>query len=474
MEDNTYTLWDTESVQPLRKFVGHTGRPEGVSFHSDGRRFASCGFDKTVRIWDVETGQELHCLNGHTSNVNLIAYSPDGMRLASTGSEGTVIVWDAERGRKLFGLSTTGTAFGVAFSPNGERLFTSQESGSVDLWDVTPCGPGEMGAVRLDQSIFWIEGSRDGSRLVIWNTDGTFTARDGYTLQPIDSLNISPQLPTQDAALAISPDETQLAVGNDGHLVIWDMKSGQKTLERTVEDGWIVGRGGRLAFSPDGKHLAASSDPETVSIWDLTSGQRDWVLPVSLKEISMILYSRDNRFLIVCGNAGIVGRRCGDIYVWDLQHPEVSPKILHGDIPGVWNLDISPDSQRVAACGFGSSPEVWDILRGERLLVLQGHATVVRTIYFSPDGRYLVTASQDGTARVWDANSGAELLCYRVPGQDVAVIAGFTPDGRRVAMLGDDGCYRLLAFLDFDELLEIVRKRATRDWKPEERRRNLR
>jgi WD40 repeat protein len=252
------------------------------------------------------------------------------------------------------------------------------------------------------------------------------------------------------------------------------MKSGQKTLERSVEDGWIAGRAGRLAFSHDGKHLAASSDPETVSIWDLSSGRRDLVLPVPLKEISMILYSRNNRFLIAGGNAGIFGRRSGDIYVWDLQHPEVSLKILHGDIPGIRNLDISPDSQRVAACGLASSPEVWDILRGERLLVLQAHTSVVLTIQYSPDGRYLVTASEDGTARVWDANSGAELLCYRVPGQDVVKIALFTPDGRRVCTLGDDGFYRLVAFKDFDDLLEVVRKRATRDWKPEERRRYLR
>ena len=75
---------------------------------------------------------------------------------------------------------------------------------------------------------------------------------------------------------------------------------------------------------------------------------------------------------------------------------------------------------------------------------------------------------------MWDAESGSELLSYHVPGQNQFNMACFTPDSRRVAACGNDDHYRLLAFQDFDDLLEIVRGRVTRDWKPEERRRYLR
>jgi hypothetical protein len=75
---------------------------------------------------------------------------------------------------------------------------------------------------------------------------------------------------------------------------------------------------------------------------------------------------------------------------------------------------------------------------------------------------------------VWQEVSGVELLSLHVPGQNIVEMACFTPDGRRVVTAGDDGIYRLLAFQDFDALLELVRKRLTREWKPEERRRYLR
>src|ERR1022692_423535 len=62
---------------------------------------------------------------------------------------------------------------------------------------------------------------------------------------------------------------------------------------------------------------------------------------------------------------------------------------------------------------------------------LRGHGNIVYTAVFSPDGRRIVTASNDNTARVWDAQTGAELAVLK--GHEGSVhSAAFSPDGRRI------------------------------------------
>ena len=81
-------------------------------------------------------------------------------------------------------------------------------------------------------------------------------------------------------------------------------------------------------------------------------------------------------------------------------------------------------------------------------------------MYYSSDGHYLVTGSGDGTAKVWDAQTGEELLSYSLAMPGSFSMVFFTPDNRRVLAFGGDGYYHLFAFQDFDELVEIVKGRV--------------
>jgi WD40 repeat protein/DNA-binding SARP family transcriptional activator len=471
LADNSYILWDTATVQPLRAFVGHRHLPMDISFSPDGLQAASCSFDRTVRVWDVESAKELLCLVGHTNLVSCIAYSPDGLRLASSGTEGVVIVWDVAGGRKLFDLPTGSLAFGVAFSPDGEHLITSaQTSRSVQLWDSTPCGPGELGSVRLVQPIR--EPSLDRTRILDLRSDGRVVILDTISFQTLDCLEIVPAISTRECTLRLSGDNNQLLVVNSGNLVIWNLKTREKILERLVEEGDRYSHA--LAFSPDGTRIAFSINPGKLIVWDLSHVHPDLVLPVTMEGFNTFEFSPNGRFLAAGGFIEVEHGSGGDVWVWDLEQPAQPVTVFRGDLRVIRGLSFSPDNTRLAVCGANSHPEVRDVLHGERILLLQGHTAVVRTIRYSPDGHYLVTASEDGTTKIWDANSGMELLSFHVPGQDLLRSASFTPDGRRVVTIGEDGICRLLAFQNFDDLLDIVHKRVTRTWKLEERRRYLR
>ena len=82
--------------------------------------------------------------------------------------------------------------------------------------------------------------------------------------------------------------------------------------------------------------------------------------------------------------------------------------------------------------------KVWSAASGARLLTLEGHTSQVNSAVFSPDGQQVLTASVDGTAKVWSAASGACLLTL-VGHEDWINSAGFSPDGQQVLTASEDG-----------------------------------
>ncbi|NMC22060.1 MAG: hypothetical protein GYA33_16760, partial [Thermogutta sp.] len=104
---------------------------------------------------------------------------------------------------------------------------------------------------------------------------------------------------------------------------------------------------------------------------------------------------------------------------------------------------FSPDGRRIVTASEDKTAGVWDAQTGERLLVLKGnwlrwgHTDAVLSAAYSPDGRRIVTASRDGTVIVWDAQTGERLRVLRGHG-DWVRSAAFSPDGGRIVTASDD------------------------------------
>jgi WD40 repeat protein len=242
--------------------------------------------------------------------------------------------------------------------------------------------------------------------------------------------------------------------------------------EAASQAGWRLQTEFAPVFSGDGRRLAVGCDDGAVSVWDLFSRQLERKLPVDLGWIGGCIFSPDGRYLVVCG-APDWRFSGGYVWIWDLEQPHAPARVIQAEIRTVRRVAFHPDGRQIAVCGGDQRPSIWDFDSGERLLFLKGHSSDVEWIQYSQDGRWLVTASWDGTARVWNAQNGEEVLTYQVPGQNRFDMAFFTPDADCICAVGDDGYYRLLAFQDFDRLVELIRRRVVRDWKPEERARYL-
>jgi WD40 repeat protein/DNA-binding SARP family transcriptional activator len=113
-------------------------------------------------------------------------------------------------------------------------------------------------------------------------------------------------------------------------------------------------------------------------------------------------------------------------------------RTLRGHTSVVWNVAVSADGARIATAGFEGVAKVWDTETGQELLTFAGHKSDVFGVAFSPDGKRAATASADGTAKVWDVATGEELLILRghtvlQSGEPLVTGVAFSPDGTRIA-----------------------------------------
>jgi WD40 repeat protein len=105
---------------------------------------------------------------------------------------------------------------------------------------------------------------------------------------------------------------------------------------------------------------------------------------------------------------------------------------LRGHTDYVTSVSFSPDGKYIASASLDHTVKVWDTAEGTELLSLKGHIHWVRSVAFSPDGKRLASASDDDTAKVWDADKGQELLSFTGHTSGVTCVA-FSPDGKRLA-----------------------------------------
>jgi WD40 repeat protein len=188
-----------------------------------------------------------------------------------------------------------------------------------------------------------------------------------------------------------------------------------------------------VAWSPDGKWLAAGGDRRSICVWETS----DWTLLRRLDDlrgkVKCVCWSRAGEL------AGLESD--GTLRVWNI--PSGKQLWLHRGPAEGQSCAFSPDG-RVLAAGYKSGIlELLHARTGESRHTRLGHQTGVRSLAFTPDGKTLASGAEDGTLRLWHVASCHELIAWQ--DQSAAINAlSFSPDGHRLAAALHDGGIMLL------------------------------
>ncbi len=414
MDGGSFAWWDAASGKLLRRspFAVALDRSH-CSITPNGRVAVFLVSRFALRWWDVDAAKELASIQITDSDEDDfdLALSADGATVIAShpGRNGAATVWDRSAKKKAATYSSKGGIRAAALAPDGKHAALVTETDGVLAWDFA-AGQTPRTILRRSKEFrpFAIQYSPDGKIVAVggcWRDVKILDAPTGRLVRTLDWPHPFIQ------NLAFSQDGKVLALANQGaagtDIVLWDLANGKLIHDLKRLSDWGVDG---LAFSPDGRFLAASTG-SAMHVWDLATekpldgsfvGHEGYVEPV-------VFVGRGDT-VATAGSEGAVR-------LWDARTGRQKVLMRHEGL--VYGLAVSPDGRLLASSAstilsddsVRNSVRIWDGSTDRLLHELAGLTKMgdVMRLGFSADGKRLAGAGDDGKVRVWNVEDGTLL-----------------------------------------------------------------
>jgi eukaryotic-like serine/threonine-protein kinase len=473
-DDGTARVWSARTGELLLEPLRHQGPVRCARFSADGQRIVTASDDKTVQVWDAQTGRPVSKPFLHREGVADAEFSPDGKWIVTTAKDYSTCVWDVKSGQPLTkplihsdGIGE-GTGSGTAkFSPDGERIVVALHE-VTRVWnarDWTPLTPEHRGQTQSPEfgteGLSILTGANDSTaRLWDANTGEALTApmqHDGIVccarLSPDGFFAVTASadqtarlwdvrpgsmqsglmthiMPVSRSAGFSSDGESVVTGSLDGTARIWNLRTGQQQGPALPHNGPVIA----VQFSPDGKQIVTASRDGTARLWDARTGEPLTVPLAHGAPVHIVQFSPDAQTLATASWTNSFVR------LWNAKTGQPQGEPIPQSEPHV--LSFSPDGRRLLSDDFNRDVgQIRDVESHQLLLELRGHEGYLMYGEFSSDGQRMLTASEDGTARIWNARTGKELT--RLRHKSHVPCARFSRDDRRVVTASHDATAQL-------------------------------
>lgn len=399
-------IFDMQSDSVIMTLNGHSKPIEALAFSADGKLLLSASDDYTIRLWDLKTKKQTKIWEGHRWEVNSICFLPDGERFVSTSNDGDVRIWDMSMAHSSYTFDKHSSAVaGVAYNFDGSIIASASWDKSILVWDAKT----RQILHRLlghTKDVLNVEFSPNGILLVSCSRDHTIRIWDinkGSLIKKIDCYGYHTPTAT------FSHDGHYMVSTSDESIVFWDTDTWQivhqTKLFRTYYNSVSCNPKGRYAVSASYTYSANLIDKYTLSIWDLETG--DKVKSIDTKA-------------------------------------------------SIQNVKYSPDGKMIAST-MGRNFALWNAATGDLIHTFEGHRDDVTSICFSPNGQWIVSASQDQQIKVWNVPTRALLTTFNEHGSFVESVA-FNPNGKEFVSASLDQTVKIWVFPDLQELIDVTNK----------------
>ncbi|MEP7195701.1 MAG: caspase family protein [Saprospiraceae bacterium] len=462
--DNTAKIWDLNGK--LINTFKHKKPIRSAAFSYDGKLIVTGSEDSTGMLWNL-AGKKLLIFNGHTGPINQVIFGRDNKSIASCSEDSTAIIWNLDGSRRLT-LNLNGNVASCNFSTDGNTFITGCNSGLVTLWSksgqilhsflahdwglnsvfFTPNDKNIMSCSEDKEiKMFDLKGnliqqyhghshdvyaacfSRDGKFILTGNGDHTAKIWDilnynyknfkGHQAKVL-SVDISPNdqlivtgsedktaklwdikgkilktlnLPDEVNSVSFSNDGKSILTGCiNGYTKLWNLSG--KEIQVFKQDGEMSS----TSFLPDGKSIVSSTKNGVIKQFDL-SGKIITTFN-SESPVHSMTSTADGKNLLLSTTSG-------QSQLWDLQSGSKLKSFGNLKNP-ISSVAISQDGKYIASGDNEGKIELHKKDSNSFHLLL-GHTSKIFSLSFSADGKYLISASEDETTKLWHVDKSKEL-----------------------------------------------------------------